>query len=350
MVVILGQFQKWRLIIGGFSMEIKKGMKAWLGSLAAVLSLSGLSAGGALANDELKVRFSWKLKGEYAHFYVAQDRGLYAKNNLKVTLGEGAGSQAALGALIQGQEHLVVLPGAFALTAIQKGMPIRLVALYHPSTPMVYISHPENPVTKPSDLEGKKLAHSVGETGTTYLDSFCARNKIDCSKITKVTMAGGARVPQFIQRQVDVVSAYQTNDLPMLEATTGKQFPQLDLVAHGLKVPGMAIVASDRDIQGRADQIRRFLAATNEAIRISKSDTRAASVAMTKAWNGAPDLPVLDRQVRATMDAIPEIQGRPLGWVDTQVIREALELINAVEKPDAVKPVDAFFTNSLLGN
>ena len=205
-------------------MDMKKVIKIWLSSLATALSLSVISAGSALANDELKVRFSWKFKGEYAHFYVAQEQGLYAKNNLKVTLGEGAGSQAALGALIQGQEDLVVLPGAFALTAIKKGMPIRLVALYHPSTPVVYISHPENPVTKPSDLEGKRIAHSVGETGTTYLDSFCVRNKIDCSKITKVTMAGGLRTPQFMQKQVDVVSAYRTNDLPLLEAKTGKQF------------------------------------------------------------------------------------------------------------------------------
>ena len=331
-------------------MDMKKVIKIWLSSLATALSLSVISAGSALANDELKVRFSWKFKGEYAHFYVAQEQGLYAKNNLKVTLGEGAGSQAALGALIQGQEDLVVLPGAFALTAIQKGMPIRLVALYHPSTPVVYISHPENPVTKPSDLEGKRIAHSVGETGTTYLDSFCVRNKIDCSKITKVTMACGLRTPQFMQKQVDVVSAYRTNDLPLLEAKTGKQFPQLDLVAYGLKVPGMAIVASDRDIQDRANQIRRFLAATNEAIRISKADTRAASVAMAKAWKSAPELSVLDKQVKATMDAVPQIQGRPFGWVDSQVIREALELINAGAKPEVVKPVDAFFTNSLLGN
>ena len=44
-------------------MDMKKVIKIWLSSLATALSLSVISAGSALANDELKVRFSWKFKG-----------------------------------------------------------------------------------------------------------------------------------------------------------------------------------------------------------------------------------------------------------------------------------------------
>ena len=34
----------------------------------------------------------------------------------------------------------------FALTAIQKGMPVKLIALYHPKTPIGIISFPDKPV------------------------------------------------------------------------------------------------------------------------------------------------------------------------------------------------------------
>ena len=112
----------------------------------------------AYAQEQVNVRFSWKLKGEYAAMYVAQEKGLFTREGLTVRLGEGAGAQAALGALLQGQEDFVLLPGIFALTAISKGMPVKLVALYHPVTPMAYISKPEKPVRVPKDLEGKSIA------------------------------------------------------------------------------------------------------------------------------------------------------------------------------------------------
>src|SRR5690606_16081334 len=95
---------------------------------------------------DFNVRFSWKLKGEYGGFYAAQEQGYYEKHGLKVHLGEGAGAQAALGALLQGQEDVVVLPGMFALTAIAKGMPIKLAALYAPKASTILLSFPDKPV------------------------------------------------------------------------------------------------------------------------------------------------------------------------------------------------------------
>ena len=108
--------------------------------------------------DEVNVRFSWKMKGEYAPLYHTEAIGEFKSKGLSVNLGEGAGSQAALGALVQGQEDVVIMPAIFAMTAIQKGMPVKIAAVYHRSAPVVFISHPEAPILKPSDLEGKKLA------------------------------------------------------------------------------------------------------------------------------------------------------------------------------------------------
>src|ERR1700678_1033899 len=100
----------------------------------------------AHASDPFKVRFSWKLKGEYAPLYLARDEGLFDRAGLSVEMGEGAGVSAALGAMLQGQEDAVVIPAAFALTAISKGMPIKIVALYHPAAPIGFVSFEQNAV------------------------------------------------------------------------------------------------------------------------------------------------------------------------------------------------------------
>jgi len=314
------------------------------GALVAVLAL----ASSAWAADEVKVRFSWKLKGEYAHLYLAQEKGLYASKDLAVRMGEGAGAPAALGALLQGQEDVVVMPAIFAASAIQKGMPVKIIALYQPKTPVVLISQVDKPVLKPKDLEGKSIAHSVGETGTSYLSVFCAVNQIDCSKVKKVQMDAQSRVPQFLQKQVDVVSLYKNNDLPVIEARVGTKFPMLDLAQYGLAIPGLAAVSSNALIAKKPDVLKRYLAAVNEGIDATRKDPKAATAAIAKAWQGGPSADVIEAQVRATMEAIETQPGKPTGWTDPKTIVQALELLKTDESIGTPKPAETFFTNDLL--
>lgn len=315
----------------------------------ALLAAIVLSS-AALAADDVRVRFSWKLKGEYGHLYLAQDRGFYAAKNLAVRMGEGAGSQAALGALVQGQEDVVIMPGIFAASAIQKGMPIKIIALYHPKTPVVMISHPDKPILKPQDLEDKIVAHAVGETGTSYLGTFCAVNNIDCTKIKKVQMDAQSRVAQFLQNQVDAVSIYRTSDLPVLEQRTGIKFPILDLAQYGLVVPGLAAVTSDAAIASKPDVLKRYLAAVGEGIDATRRDPRAAANAIAKVWQLGPPVDVIEAQVRATIDAMVREEGKPIGWVDVKLIEQAIELLKTEQAIDHPKSAASFFTNELLAN
>ncbi len=314
--------------------------------VAAALAIA-LLGGAAGAQDPVNVRFSWKLKGEYGGFYMAQEAGHYKKANLNVRLGEGAGAPAALGALVQGQEDVVVLPGIFAITAIQKGMPIKLVAMYHPKTPFAFISHPERPIRVPKDLEGKSLGTSVGDTATSYLDLFCKLNKVDCTKIKKVQMNAQALVPQFLARQIDSTSVYRSNDLPALIQREAK-IVVMDLIEYGMAIPGMAAVTSEATLAKRPDVLKRFLAATADGFRDAKEDVVGASKAMLKVWPAGPDLAVVLGQVKATTDAVPIYPGKRIGWVDEKLIAGTLDMMKGVGEIDSPKPVASFYTNALL--
>lgn len=335
---------------GNVIASYRKTMPISTAAAAMALFATIVCSSAALATDDVRVRFSWKLKGEYGHLYLAQDRGFYAAKNLAVRMGEGAGSQAALGALVQGQEDIVIMPGIFAASAIQKGMPIKIIALYHPRTPVVLISHPDKPILKPQDLEGKVVAHAVGETGTSYLGTFCAVNKIDCTRIKKVQMDAQSRVPQLLQNQVDAVSIYRTSDLPVLEQRTGIKFPILDLAQHGLVVPGLAAVTSDAAIAKKPDVLKRYLAAVGEGIEAARRDPKAAADAIAKVWQVGPPIDVIEAQVRATIDAMVAEAGKPVGWVDPKLIEQAIELLKTEQTIDQPKPAASFFTNQLLAD
>ena len=321
-------------------------MKLTTRLIAAVLCLAGSAF--AFAQDPINVRFSWKMKGEYGPFFMAQEKGLYAKEKLAVKMGEGAGAQAALGALIQGQEDVVVLPAVFALTAISKGMPIKLVAIYHPKTPLGILSFPDKAVRTPKDLEGKTIAHSVGETGTSYLDAFCKANNVDCAKITKVQMNAQSRMPQFLQRQVDLVTVYLNNELPLIEAQAKQKFVMLDMAKFSFAVPGLAVVTSDALIASKPDALKRFLRATSEGIREMKANPGDAAKATIKNWSGAPDVALVEAQVKVTADGISVPAGKTIGWIDDKLIVDTLELLKSTGEIDAPKATSTYYTNALL--
>ncbi|MBO9711671.1 ABC transporter substrate-binding protein [Sphingomonas sp.] len=317
--------------------------------LASALLLVTLLAAplAAQAAEPLSVRFSWRLKGEYAAFYLGQERGLFARAGLDVRFGEGAGPQAAVAGLIHGGDDLVVMPGIFAISAIQMGAPIRIVALYQPQAPVLLVSHADHPVVRPEQLAGRSLAYSLGEPTTAYLTTFCGINRIDCGRITRIIMDSRARIPYFLQRRVDLISVYRTTDLPVLEDKAGP-LAVLDLAAYGLHIPGMAVVASERTIAARPQALRRFLAATAQAFAATRRDPLAASRAIQRVWVAGPKPKVVDAQVRATMATIPAVPGRALGWIDPALVRAGLELVRRENHSRPAKPIQAFYTNALL--
>lgn len=329
-------------------------MMALLRNMTSTIAVGALAAGALLATsahaaDDINVRFSWKMKGEYAHMYMTKAQGYFEEADLNVRMGEGAGSQAALGALLQGQEDVIIMPGTFALAAINQGMPIKLIGLYHPRVPAVLISQPDNPIVEPKDLEGKRIAHAVGETGTSFLGVVCQASNIDCDKIELVTMASTARVPSFLQGQVDAVSVYTTNDLPIIERDVGKSFPVFSLADHGLAVPGLAAVTSDALIAEKGDALARFLAAVDKGISDSKADPEAAAKALLAEWSGAPSLDAVVAQVKATVGAIPKRDGHPYGWISKEDMQAAVDVLATDESFGKPKPVEQYYTNQLFG-
>jgi len=318
-----------------------------LAALAAVMWLVATTAPAA-AETELSIRFSWKLKGEYAPLYVAMDQGYFAEEGLKVSLGPGSGSQAALAAVEQGQETATFAPAVFGLQAISKGMPVKIIALYHPGTPMAFISHPENPVNTPKDLEGKKLAHSVGDTARDFLPVFCQANKIDCGKINMVGMNFKAIMPSFLAKEVDVTAAYRTNDIPVLEAK-GVKLVILDLTKNGLNVPGGSLITSNKQITENPKALAGMLKAIDRGYRFTKNDPAAAAKIMKKYWDTTLSDEVITEQIKQTVAAVPDYGGKPIGWVDPDHFSGSLQQIKDAGKIDKILPLDSYFTNALYG-
>src|SRR2546429_631109 len=88
---------------------------------------------------------------------------------------------------------------------------------------MGVIAFPDTPLKGPKDLEGKRLAISVGETFGDMIRPFARVNNVDLSKIQLIQMDASARTMQFLTRKIDVMSVYLSNELPQIEPRPGSR-------------------------------------------------------------------------------------------------------------------------------
>src|SRR5437016_4990130 len=319
-------------------------------SLLATLTMAGAPENVAYGQslEKLTVRFTWKLKGEYAPLYVALEKGYYKAEGLDVQLAEGNGAQNVLKALAAGNENFGYGPAVAAAQAVSQGLPVKVVALYQTSAPMGVIAFPDTPLKVPKDLEGKRLAISVGETFGDMIRPFARINNVDLSKIQLIQMDVSARTTQFLTRKIDVMSVYLSNEWPQIEKRANVKFNLLRVSDFGLNLLGASMIVGNAFAEQNPETVKKLLRATAKGYRDAMANPKAAAQAMAKYMKIPEDPDVLEKQVEATVVSTNAPAGKPLGWQEAADWQNNLSLLKETGGVAEVKPVNAYYSNEYL--
>ena len=302
----------------------------------------------AQTSERVTVRFTWKLKGEYAPLFVALEKGYYSAEGLDVQLSEGNGAQNVLKALAAGNEKFGYGPAVAAARAVSQGLPVKVIALYQTSAPMAVIAFPDTPLKGPKDLEGKRLAISVGETFGDMIRPFTRINNVDLGKIQLIQMDASARTTQFLTRKVDVMSVYLSNELPQIEKRAGVKFNVVKVTDFGLNVLGSSMYVSNAFAEQKPDTVKRLLLATAKGYRDAMANPKEAAKIMASHM-AVPEQPdVLEQQVEATVVTTNAPAEQPIGWQAEADWRANLDLLKETGDIDDVKPLNSYFSNAYL--
>src|SRR5436189_6253760 len=250
--------------------------------LALLLATATLQPAFPQAAEKVTVRFTWKLKGEYAPLFVALDKGYYKAEGLDVDLAEGSGAQTVLKLLATGNEKFGYGPAVSAAQAVSQGLPVKVVALYQTSAPMGVIAFPDTPLKGPKDLEGKRLAISVGETFGDMIRPFARVNNIDLGQVQLIQMDASARTMQFLTRKIDVMSVYLSNELPQIEKRAGVKFNVIKVTDFGLSVLGSSMYVSNEFAEQNPETVKKLLRATAKGYRDAMANPKEAARIMEK--------------------------------------------------------------------
>lgn len=316
--------------------------------LAAVASGGAATWAAAQELEDVTIRFTWRLKGEYAPLFVALDKGYYEEEGLNVTLAEGSGAPTVLSVIASGEEDIGYGPAESVAPAVNNGLPIKVVALYQTELPIALITFPDNPVNVPKDLEGKTLAGGAAGAFTRLLPAFAAANDLDLDAINVVMLDNSVSDIQFLNRQIDVVSPYLSNEVPRLEKLAGVEFVKLEIADYGLPLVGASLFMSDAFIESSPETVAAILRATARGYEDAIADPQEAADIMMTYLPPGEDPEILFKQVEATVVTTNVIDGRPIGWQADEDWENTLAVLAETGQIPEILPLDSYFTNALF--
>jgi ABC-type nitrate/sulfonate/bicarbonate transport system substrate-binding protein len=314
---------------------------AWLQSPAA----EGAPGAIAASKEKVLVRFTWQFKGEHAPLFVALEKGYFAEEGLDVELAEGTGAETVVKLIGQGIDKIGFGPATTVAEAISHGLPVQVVAVFQPVTPIGLMSFPDVPLRTPKDFEGRKLGLTRNESFANLLEPFAALNHVDMSKVTKVALDYSARNGLFMSRQLDIQSTFLNVDVPLMEKRFNMKFNTLKVSEFGLKLLGGGLFVNRSYAETRPELIAKLLRAIEKGYRQAGQDQAAAAAALYKHLKTKVPEDILQEQLKVTMEDMNLKSDKPLGWQDDAAWRTNVELLHRVGVMKTIGDTGIYYTN-----
>jgi len=276
--------------------------------------------------DEVTLQLKWVHQAQFAGFYVAQEKGYYAGENIKITFLEGGQGINLAQNILLGRAHFGVMSPEDILIQRSQGKPIKALAAIYRRSAVVFAALADSGIFRPSDFIGKTVA--LGNTsGATpefelQLNSLTKRLGIDISRINIATY--DPEYTAFSKGEIDVTPAFSTGGLIKMKQKGLK----LNLIwpsEYGIRFFSDTLVTTDSLIDQYPDLILRFLKATLKGWRDAVEDYPKA-VEITLKYAKIAD-PVLQTAMMEAMLPLVHTGVDVIGWMTPEIWQEMANLM-----------------------
>jgi NitT/TauT family transport system substrate-binding protein len=278
---------------------------ALLGALS-LLSLLGAPLPAQAQETSIKFQLDWRYEGPQAMFLVPLAKGYYKAEKLDVTVDAGNGSGGAVtrvasGAYEMGFADIAALMEFHANNPTAPNKPIAVMMVYN-NTPAAVLALKKSGITKPSDLNGKKLGAPVFDAGRKAFPIFAKANGI--RDVTWTAMDPTLRETMLMRGDIDAITGFSFTSLLNLEArgVKAEDVVVLPYPSYGVKLYGNAVIVSETFLQKNPEAVKAFLRAFSKGMKDVVSDPKGA-IATLKARDGLINEELELRRLKLALDA-----------------------------------------------
>jgi len=315
---------------------------------AALLTGADLTAAAA-AETDIKFSLDFKFEGPSAPFLLPLDKGYYKAEGVNVTVDTAAGSLEPINRVAAGTYDMGFgdINSLIKFRDANPTVPLKAVFMVYNRPPFSIVTRKSRGVTKPKDLEGKKLGAPAPDGAYAQWPIFVEANKIDASKVTIENVGFPVREPMLAAGQVDAITGFSFSSFINLK---DKGVPVDDIVVllmadYGVNLYGNAIIVNPKFAAEHPDAVKGFLRAFAKGLKETVKSPATAVDSVLKRNDIAKKSTELERLTMAIRDNIvtPEVKANGYGGIDATRFSKAVEQIgltykfkNAPPKPEDI--------------
>lgn len=321
---------------------------------AAALGGLGLAAGARVrparaATEKILFQLDWIPFGRHAPYYAALENGFYSEKGLDVTIAQGRSTIQGIRTLVAGQSQFIFQDIAVMLSVrATEGAKIKALACMYQKTPhtLFYIKGPS--ITKPKDIEGKKIAFTPGDSPRRMFPAFAKASGIDEAKVSWLSVDPNSKNAVLLNHQAEGMVTYLFT-LPVLQkaAQKGDEVGAFVYGDFGADFYSNGIGAMEDYIKEKPVVAKNFVQATMQGLRFTLDHPKEA-VAMLKKHQPQTDEEVALKEVEILRDLSRAKELKVLGSMTQEKMQETQDLM--IKYMDLKTPVNIneAFSNEFL--
>lgn len=313
------------------------------------LVLSACGSRPMAKKDKVTVQLSWFPTVEFAGFYVADQLGYYAEENIEVNLVAGGPNIDPVSEVSTGNAQFGLAAGDSILRAKASGQDMTAIAAIFRQSPMVVMALADSGIQRPQDLEGKTVGVISPALDTTWDIQFIAmlhKLGIDKSAITFIPNEHFNGVRDLTSGKMDASSGLFSTNEPVQAGLDDYKINLIYYSDYGVEFYNNLIFANSRFISENDDLVQRFIRATIKGYQQAiESPQDAVNQTVKYASDLNPEFELASMQAE-----IPLIDtgNAPIGFMDDAVWQNTQDILIEQGYLNSQVDISTVYTNKFV--
>lgn len=298
------------------------------------------------------IRLDFIIGGKHAPWYVAVEKGFYAKRGLNATIQASTGSADTVRTIASGGADFGFADMSTMIVAKSRGTPVQSAAQFG-YVGATILWRDEGIIKGIKDLEGKSLAISPGQAQWYLMPAYCRINKIDFKSIKIQETAPPIQPAALATKKADFIIMFRASNDEIAEQAASKvgvKVSRVFMKDTGLDIYGTSLIVKVEDVKKRPEFVRAYVEGTLEGLRYARDHQEESLKILTKSKPELePTLTSVQLKNALTEVFLPfESAQVGLGYMKPEIIEKTVKVTNEyfdVGRKVAAKEV---FTNQFI--